>query len=754
MAGTFLLFLAVAINVNSQQVPQNPFATYHFYVNITNVNWHINPWGNNVSQSAQASAVAVGILSNGGTQGNGGIPSSSTYYVIADQHGFPIIPFTVITNSSGGAFLLLSNKTLNGTTWASATVFYNISSGGQVIAFPPKKVLLTATNTLFNYIPYYSGNITLFGVQGNVVDQVNKLAVFELNHSASYFVVSNQSMLGTNFNVTIYSTPYYKVYTTSKNSTRYALNTYSGCVFLLCGTRVTTSYEAPSTYTGMLGGNFFEYTQLNISTMLDHAYTFGNTSVNYGLFVQYSPNIFSWSIWMQSIPSNTNIWVLPAFTTSYTITKQYNVTTAPISGLSKCNFIAVQNFTNANFSYNYYSPVLGIPSIGNTLTFTSSKVWWLKVTMPHYNPGLGNACQNAYFTTQNQGSIPYAVLTCNATTAVYLLRNSTNQSFAYNSFSMYANWPGLTFNLSNQSLLNNYFINKNEQFNVFNINASKRTYPLLPFVINLTSSVDATSKFYLYAGNTIVQFTKLQYNFTQQAVQLNGNWSVFTGSVTDHVQDWRFNVPDRNFLYTNQSSIYNVITQSMQLEIFANYPSSPVTCGAIWRNLTSTASQLFHNNGCNMNLNPNILTGVMFGDIRGRSTYLASSLYSNTPFYSNPFYLNQSACSTINPSGSGALVVVSNTPNSNSLITSNNLILPSNTIQGNIKIAPDVIIPIYLWILMMFVMVIFEIAMSNSMLSAVVPAFLWLLSFFNIQEVPMAIICTLMFAYFYINNKN
>jgi len=202
---------------------------------------------------------------------------------------------------------------------------------------------------------------------------------------------------------------------------------------------------------------------------------------------------------------NTAFYLVPAYTEQYVNTTPfYNSTPTIYNNITGNCFqyrVPIANFT---FSYNFTTMAFpGHQGNGYTINFTSSKVPYLKLTLPHKNE-MNVTCGDIYLADPlDGGQIPYARLQCNASKVELIARNISLTGHTYNSIYVYyaSGIKGADF--SNSSVMSSWKLGNGKTFNV--------SYSEAPFVVSLSSYLNIGSR--LIVEQDIPAFSLIAFGY-------------------------------------------------------------------------------------------------------------------------------------------------------------------------------------------------------------------------------------------------
>lgn len=485
-------FAVLTYSVSAWSVIPN----YFYYTNISVNSWNGNIPFNSVSNYPINNTywLAVNTLSNTILSNS---PLSTLTISGYDQNKSFIGNINAFPNPNG-AGILISRYTTNGKPYNSLTIFFgqnrtnntylynftskNIKTQDQLInialAIYETSGISGGLNTKFSYL--LSGN-SLTGSLG-----------FYFNLSAPYFLetINNKSL-----NYSIKAVPYqYGTFADfyQTNSYNSILTTY-GTLLNYNVQAVNNPFSKQLVYLNPLAINnrSWNYTLLTYDSGVFNNGGAFNSVVAYpqqkGVFFQPTLNgsllsqSFQYLLTINyTAPSNTTInfplqplnyyYLIPAYTSNYTANVVKIPKPIPPNLIVNCTNNTYDSVSGWYYDFNNRQ-LINVSSWDYNLKTTAynsvltninvSGANYLLLNMSYYNE-MGAGCGGVYFraynnnTGQDFGSVTYSIVSCNYSTAKFLLSNRTSGGYTYNSVYLYLNSrTGLT-GFANPTLLQNW----------------------------------------------------------------------------------------------------------------------------------------------------------------------------------------------------------------------------------------------------------------------------------------------------------
>lgn len=648
-----------------------------------------------------------------------GIPWNQGVLIPNNEGNITFNKFTVYYNVVDPTTFLLGGLTYS-TTLPNATYIYNTSVGLKLFVERPFVYEQTFTNqtigsTIINKYSFFQASVPLelvsLGQASNIEDSL------EIGITSRSAIFSNSTSSNTVNNMELTN---YGFYGSGQN-----LNGTDGYPYFI--------------YMDF-NSSFGKYTLFSNQSVLAKNGTLANStkaiSAYIGTFpVQNTNFVISFTNKNQTVAGYPyNYALIPAYSTNTLLSFVNIANPRTISGetlLIPCQFQWLKNFSNVTFNTTFRS-------INQTLDFNSETVHYLVLNLT-YLTNFGVGCNNVFFDTNSSGSIPYAILNCNLTTqkVAYVLSNETNESLSYNSFTMYFDNKYSTFYNSNYSLKNS-FIFVSERFFANSTNEGK--YQTMPYLLNLNHPVASGSNVILIEGKTLEGSTVvLTYNTTSHVDNLqlfNRLRTLYTITEIDSDKSILFwPSPPQSVVPSMDSNIIGIY--GLDFNSIDSNQSGGVGCPYILSACYNIANYTTIYSGGSSGGDEFQMIGQLGGNIQGQYEYLYSTEYTNSSYQ-----LNDNYCVPL------STPQAPNTLTTNSLISNTNINPVSNSlVSGNITLAQGVTIPIAIYIIIALFLVIFTIIFANTYLVLAILILVWLLSYTNIQELPLAMACTLLFLY-------
>lgn len=552
-----LLTFIFLLSISSVTFAWSPDSLYLNHVNITVNNWnytqgsftHIAKYVLVSLNSSFANPYFYRIV---GYDQRGDFLGNVSYEVVAD--------FGNISGTTQSA-ILIKNKTDSNQSWDFITLFFN-----------PTHFNGTNTNCFTEYFP----NCAKFGSMFKYL-LANQIFNYTTNLDCSgpsscpwgwpstFVVVTNRSITGDNFNITFITSLAYNNLTANSVSNRYILNSYGafGRSIPILGinyysvssppisnANTNTIFGSAEGFEGMFGIPSNQI--IAEGTQLKDGVGFGNLAIDlFNSTKSYEVNVGNlqsisqygkFTLWIKP-SSPIDLYILPAFSTNYTITTPIeNDTLVYSNGCAEdpsrpgwyCDF--TQRETVENVSWNYTLKTNALPSnVGNLSIVNYTNIGYALLKIPAKN-AFGIGCRNIYLHgLQNyEGAISFYTYACTSNYTWLLIPNKTVNNYAFSSFYLYFDSVQNIGGFSNKAILHNW------QFATGNIFGEP--YNAMPFIINLSSPfnigsyVQVSSTTYI-AGNSFDTFISTGSTYT---------WGTELFTLNE-----RSNANDRQMLITN-----------------------------------------------------------------------------------------------------------------------------------------------------------------------------------------------------------
>jgi hypothetical protein len=475
----------------------HPNNNYYHWVNIQVRNWtYVQDIGGSIYPENKEKYVLVNFTSAMGDPAYfliQGFRNTSKGYVFVGN-----ITTIVVNRYNGGSTIMIPNTTKTGSTWDFVSVFYN-----------PVQIPIS-TNYLSSFVITTRGDIG-----GNAL-------TFGFNTSAmdtDWVVLASNSTFGERFNLTFLTDSYtkYTLFTTSNTyvlqsigtpilsptTLTTGLNLYSANANAIYGT-TPTNFEAyfsilePNNQPSLSGrGDQFLSEGMYANAYNGIIFGLSTNSIAHGIFCLFGCSSLSFNI---TTANSITFTVIPAFTRNYTVSEpyynHYANSTYVCSGWGwYCDFqyrIPISNITwNANFTTHAMPKNVHGSGLGNASIVNFTHVGYMMLTLPYYTY-MGKDCQQVYMRnntangTFDGGVLPYTLMSCDPSGAVFLVWNKTLGGIVNpKAFYVYINSTSEANGFSNVSIKNRWFIGSGSRFNVSYANA--------PFFVNFTVPVNFNS---------------------------------------------------------------------------------------------------------------------------------------------------------------------------------------------------------------------------------------------------------------------
>jgi hypothetical protein len=535
----FALGLVITgLNVGATwQLPQ-----YQNAYNISVNNWN---YTNGAFNSGNGCGVAKGCQSNYVLVNLTGVPQASSISVLGYSSSgvyVGVVPFYNIQSNGNMVELEIINETESGAPWNTITIYFNPVPGYSILFYGLNTGLQNNTYKSYSTNKFeIAGNFSSsplnyftppWSTTNNIPQQLTNLNLTINLHtflSTSFVVLANRSMTGEVFNET-WSPDGIYLFRISGN---YVTNRYNLSSLGLGGTTVThlpvTSAHSNSVFLGNTDGTGYEgwFSTYSINSIYSegmgvaqgitlHLYN-GTPGLLFTTLGYGAPQkATQFTLTVQNY-LHTSFILMPAFTTSYTISNMLVNPNSYIPSTSCANANVSNNYcfnyklqiSNIQWNYNFSSNATGNSLVTSPIwfNFSSGKVPYaiLNLSYPnYYNSGWGIECSNIYIRAYSTvggfadlGEVPYQIIGgCNggSSTNPYvsiLISNETLSSNIFNSINIY--YGGETGQGVSPALKGQWQF---ESGNYFTTSSSQ------PFIINLNSQLSLYSTINLFPDST------------------------------------------------------------------------------------------------------------------------------------------------------------------------------------------------------------------------------------------------------------
>jgi hypothetical protein len=635
-----------------------------------------------------------------------------------------------INNPVSNIQLLVYNLTPNSITGLNSTLTYNT----------PTSFISGSFGLNFNLgVPYY---VFYSGIYPNIPQ--NSINNFTLNWIPNLLNAGvqdfNYTLVGNSEKLISYggsSISFLNWITEVKNSS------FSGNLFIYINPKnawfgYNASIQAKNTI--QLTSNDM---YLNIGNNSIYNTTNSNT-INYGIFFnthQYTANFKYNNIFYYSAYPALTYTLIPAYTTNYSITMnglisnivvpKFPYKPCPINNISgwykDFNYRMLVNVTNWNYT------LAGVKKI------TIQNVPYLIFTMPHYKE-MGNNCQYIYFnaydniTNITQGYIPFAINSCNSSTASFVLNYQTNESKTYSSFYIYIESRSNNTIYNNQTIFNNF-----EQ--LYNSPSIGNSIPIKDYIVHFDNGLSPYTSLNIsgYLGG--VPFLNLSGRLMNDLPYISNYFNWINGSTID-----------KTFLIL--PNLADCGPSCLESKIDSNGVYGDILYGngggghANLQNLTTSSSH---------GLGPGVqaATSLKLSLTNTNATFRQPYTTNYTTNANNPTLWTKYMGCIIPKTSNQSVIILPTTPNSpiNSLIGNNLYQKNTATILSTLGLNKQMNlgtfnIPItYLIIMVIFgIIMLFGIFANEHIIMIVGVIAFWILGIFNIQALYIAIIISIIVA--------